>query len=160
MPEHIGNAGNTATALVERIMRSLVTPNEPDIEPGGYDGEPELSYLGATQGMNQIQSRESVQRRFASQYPKPVPAIETRTNSASDIILPAPAVTMPLAARPRRGRNEVRASETTTAESSAEERPGSGPQIDAGEIADRVYRLMRHDLILGKELPDWGNKPW
>ena len=160
MPEHIGNAGSTATALVERIMRSLVTRNEPDKEPGGYDGGTELPYHGATRGIHQIGSRESVQRRLSAGDSDPVPAIETRAHSESGIIMPAPAVTMPLAARQRRGRNEVRASETTTVESSAEERPESGPQIDTGEVADRVYRLMRHDLILEKEQSNWGNKLW
>jgi hypothetical protein len=160
VPEHIGNAGNTAMALVERVMRSLGTRNEPDIEPGGFIEGLELPYHEATRGTNQTQSRGSVQRRSADRASNPAPAVVTRTNSGSGIILPAPAVTMPLASRPRKGSNEVGTSEPITAESVAGKRPESVPQINANEVADKVYHLMQRDLILERERPNWGNKLW
>jgi len=160
VPEHIGNAGNTAMALVERIMRSLTNRNKPDIEPEGYDEGLELQHHKLTHGLKRTQPRRLVQRRYADRYSKSVPVAVTRTHSDTSIVLPAPAVSMPLTTRPRKGKSEARGSEPLSAAGLAEKSPESVPQINTQEIADRVYCLMRHDLILGKEIPDWGDKLW
>jgi hypothetical protein len=160
VPEHIGNAGNTAMALVERIMLSLITRNKPDIEPDGFSEGLELKHHEQTHGIKQTQPRGTFQRQYADRDSEPVPAAVTKVHSDSDIVQPAPAVSMPLATRPRKGKNEASQSKPLSAEGLAEREPGSVPQINAQEVADRVYRLMQHDLILEKELPNRGDKLW
>ena len=91
------------------------------------------------------------QSRFANRDSSPVRAALTRTHSDAAMILPAPAENTPLTLDLQRGEVKGKASEQLAAEGSVEKRSKSPPRIDAGEVADRVHRLMRYDLVLEKE---------
>ena len=126
MPEQIGNAGNIAMAWAERIMLSLpVVP--------------------------QTQSRELPKRRVVNRNLSPAPATINRAYSDIPMVLPAPAENISLPANiPRReiqSRNRV----LPATEDSGKKGDESYPRINLAKIANKVYRLMRSDLILERE---------
>ena len=79
----------------------------------------------------QTQLQRLPQRRLANRDSSPAPAALMRTRSAEETILPAPAENTP--------------------PGSTEKRPELPPRRNVGEVADRVYHLMQHDLILERE---------
>lgn len=81
----------------------------------------------------------------------PVPAALTRTPSDAGMVLPAPAEDTPLTTSPVRRKAPARASKPLGAEGSAGKRSEPASGIDVEKLADRVYRLMQHDLNLERE---------
>lgn len=75
----------------------------------------------------------------------------TRAHSHAGMVLPAPAKNKTLTKNQGGKEERAKASEQLAAKALAEKRPESIPRINAGEIADRVYRLMQHDLILERQ---------
>lgn len=101
--------------------------------------------------VQQAQSQKLPQRQLANRDFNLAPAALTRTHSDVGMVLPAPAENTPLIPDLQRRETQHRASEQPGVEGPAEKRTESTPRIDAGEVADRVYRLMQHDLRLEKE---------
>jgi hypothetical protein len=74
-----------------------------------------------------------------------------RAHSQAGLVLPAPAEDNTLAEKPKEKERRAENSGPWLAKASAEESPESIPRIDTREIADRVYRLMQHDLIVERD---------
>lgn len=104
-----------------------------------------------THVIQQTKPQRLPQYKLASRDPSPVPAALTRTHSCAGIVLPAPAENTPLTTNPEEREVKAQASEQLAAESLAEKRSESASRINVGGVADRVYRLMQHDLILERE---------
>ena len=126
MPEQIGNAGNMAMAWAGRIMLSL--PVVPQTQPRGLS-----------------------KRRVANRNLSPAPATISRAYSDIPMVLPAPADNISLPANIPRREIQARNRVLLAAQDSGKNGDESYPRINLAKIADKVYRLMRSDLILERE---------
>jgi hypothetical protein len=70
-----------------------------------------------------------------------------RAHSRSGSVLPAPAENKTMTEKQKEKEVQTKAGEQLLANALAEKGPESMPRINVMEIADRVYRLMQHDLI-------------
>lgn len=169
MPEHIGNTGISAVAWAGRIMRSLTVQAKRGEELGKFTerrhflSDPRQNLDAAnTEGqellahelnhiIQQTQPRRLPQRRLPNLDPVPVPVALTRTHPDAGRVLPAPAENTP-ATHAQGGVVQAKAEvQPSAAEGLAEKGSKSPPHGNAGEIADRVYRLMQRDLNLERE---------
>ncbi len=67
------------------------------------------------------------------------------------MVLLAPAKSMPASTNQQLREVLVQASEKAVAEGSASKEAKSPSQINHKEVADKIYHLMQHDLILERE---------
>jgi hypothetical protein len=89
--------------------------------------------------------------RLANRDPDSMSAAFTKSRPGNRTILPAPARNTNLTTRLQGRKTEDQASDKVATKISPGKRSESTPYIDVGEVADRVYHLMRHDLILERE---------
>ena len=91
-------------------------------------------------------------RRLPDLYHSPAPVALTRTHPDAGRILPAPAENIRPTTHAQGGVVQAKAEAQRSAdEGLAEKGSKSPPRRNVVEIADRVYRLMQHDLILERE---------
>ena len=170
MSEQIGNAGNIAMAWAERIMLSLPHKDERGAEMNNFT-ERRHSLVGPgkpfdmsthTEGLRllahrlndivpQTQPRRLSKHELLSQDSSPVPATISRTYSDVGMVLPAPAENISLASNVPRREIQTGDSVPLAAKDSGKEGAESSPRINLVKVADKVYRLMRSDLILERE---------
>ena len=171
MEESIGNAGTRAIAWAERTVRFLSplaekasrrlgtrtfsfkyevsSPhqnlNTPTTEEPGQLAH-ELPYFTRQTHIQQLPYRRSANRDPGS---KSVAFTESHTINRT--ILPAPAQNTNLTTELQDIKSQNRTSKKVVTKVLPEKRSESTPCIDVGEVADRVYHLMRHDLVLERE---------
>jgi len=165
VPEHIGNAGIRAVAWAGRIMRSLTLRPKQGEELGKFTerqhflSDPRQN-LDATnteeQGLLTHELNHVIQqtqpRRLPNLNLRPAPVASTGTHPDAGMILPAPAENVHPIDHAREGIVQTKAEEQrSAAEVPAEKGSTSPTRENVREIADRVYRLMQHDLILERE---------
>lgn len=165
MPEHIGNAGISAVAWVGRILRSLTVQAKRGEELGKFTerrhflSDPRQNLDAANtegQGLLAHELNHVIQqtqpRRLLNLDPSPAPVALTRTHPDAGMVLPAPAENTHPTTRIQREVVQANAKvQRSAAEGLAEKSSESTPRGNVGEIADKVYRLMQHDLILERE---------
>lgn len=148
MLEHIGSAGTEAMAWAERniVSFNLQAKRGESIEKITQRLRP----LFAVGQRLDVSTRRQMETFRA-------PASLARTHSHAGAVLPAPAKNRTLTKDQESKEERAKVSEQRAAKTLAEKGSESIPQIKASEIADRVYRLMQHDLILERErLPKLG----
>jgi hypothetical protein len=165
VPEHIGNAGISAVAWAGRIMRSLTMQTkrgeelEKFTERRYFLSDPHKDLDTAStegEGLPAHELNHVIQRTQPRRLPdldySPAPVALTMTHPNDGMVLPAPAEnTYPIThtqGEVVQARAEV---QRPAAEGLAEKGSKSPPRGNVWEIADRVYRLMKHDLILERE---------
>ena len=151
MPEHIGIAGTRAMAWVRRVMLPFRTQTRQ--REGMEKFTERVSRLShrITHANQQAQSRRLPQHQVANQDSSPAPAALPRKYADAMMLLPAPAQNTQLTTHTQRREAQAHASEQVAVRGLAEKRYESAPRIDVGEVADRIYRLMQHDLTLERE---------
>lgn len=142
MPEHIGNAGIEAMAWAERNIVSF--------SPQAKRGKSLEKMTQRRRHLFSVGQRLDVSTRRQMETFR-APASLTRTHSHAGTVLPAPAKNKTMTKGQEKKEERAKASEPLAAKALAEKRPESIPKINGREIADRVYRLMQHDLILERE---------
>ena len=170
MPEHIGNACNRAKAWTERIMLPLA----PQSERGNklekfierrrilFNQRPSLDLSTHTEGLellhhelndivHRIQPRQLYKNQPENRDSSSVPPIMEENHPDDGMILPAPAKNTSLDANVQRRELQVGDSIRPAVEDLKKIKPESSPRINVGKVADKVYRLMRNDLILERE---------
>ena len=170
MPEHIGKASNRAKAWTERIMLPLAPQSERGkklekfIERRRilFDQRPSLDLSAHTEGLEQLhhelndivhrtQPQQLYKNQPVNRESSSVPPIMEENHPDAGMILPAPAKNTSLDANVQRRELQARDSIQLAAEDSEKIKPESSPRINVGKVADKVYRLMRNDLILERE---------
>jgi hypothetical protein len=170
VPEHIGNTGISAVAWAGRIMRSLnvqtkrgeelgkfterrhfLSDTRQNLDAANTEGQ-ELLAHELNHIIQQTQPRWLPQRRLPNLDLSPAPVALTGIHPGAGMILPAPAENTHPIDHARGGVVQAKAEvQRSAAEGSTEKGSKSPTRRNVGEIADRVYRLMQHDLILERE---------
>ena len=170
MAELIGNASVRVMAWAERILslnhQAEIVSRPIGIRDSVFTGE----FYGHRQNpdtltvegrgrlahepshvIQQAHLQQLPQRRSANLYSSPTPARLIRSHLDAGAIMPAPdqkpALTTKSPSRVAKGQK----GEKLATKISTEKRPESTPHIDIGKVADRVYHLMRHNLVLERE---------
>jgi hypothetical protein len=171
MEESIGNASMRAMAwaertvlllspLAEKVTRRMGTqaftfrdevssPNENMNAPTIEDQElvpNELPHV-----MRQTHIQKLHHRQVANRDPDSMSAASAESRHGNRTILPAPAQNTNLITKLQGRKAEDQSSDKVAAKVLPGKRSEPIPYIDIGKVADRVYNLMRHDLILERE---------
>ena len=147
------------------IRRQMETFVDRDLEKvhihHGYQTEEVSRRLGARafsfkgRAFNPPQNLDTVTAeelpQTANRGSRPASAVLTRTHSDAGMVLPAPAENTPLTVNTRRREGQDQPSVQVSAGGLTETGLESIPDIDVGEVANRVYRLMQHELTLDRE---------
>jgi hypothetical protein len=165
VPEYIGNAGISSVAWAGRIMRSLTVQAMRGEELGKFTerrhffSDPRQNPDAANnerQGtlaheLNHI-IQQTQPRRLLNLDPGLAPVALTGTHPGAGMVLPAPTENTHPTTQTLGGVVQAKAEvQRSAAEGLAEKGSKSPHRGNVGEIADRVYRLMQHDLILERE---------
>jgi hypothetical protein len=133
---HIGNAGIEASTWAERTINSF----RPQATPGK-----------SPEDFTQIHPQQLPHSRLVNRDSGMATVSLKRDHSYAATVLPAPAQNRTLNKNQKGRKERVKANEPLTGKEFALEKPESISRINTREIADRVYRLMQHDLILEKD---------
>ena len=171
MEESIGNAGTRAIAWAERTVR-FISPlaEKASRRPGTQTFTIKDEVSGPNQNLNAPTTEESGQlahespdftrqthiqqlpyRQLANQDPDSKSVAITENHTVNRTILPAPAQNTNLTTELQDIKSQDKKSNKVAAKATPEKRSESTPCTDIGEVADRVYHLMRHDLVLERE---------
>jgi len=106
---------------------------------------PQLTHV-----VQQSQPRRLLQPQASSEENKPVAAVRQEAHSAAGMVLRAPSQGSVPAARQQEGEAPAQANEQRVTEPESEQEPEPQP-VDFEEVADKVYHLMRRELIIEGE---------
>jgi len=101
---------------------------------------------------HQIQSSPLPQNQTRNHEESTVVAVGQETHSSAGMVFRAISQTPVASTRRQEETTRTQPSEQTLTEASSEPEPETKSQVvDVKEVADRVYRLMRHELIVERE---------
>jgi len=169
--ESIGNASMRTMAWAERAIPFLnplagKVAQSPGTLPFTFKGEvsgPHQNLDAATTGelgwlsrelphvTRQLHIKQLPHRRLANREPVSKSVAFTETHSDGRKILLAPTQNINLTNELQGRQTEGRKSGTVAANALTGNRSERAPCIDVRKVADKVYNLMRHDLILERE---------
>lgn len=131
MPQHIGNAGTKAMAWVKHFVLSP---------------SPQLIHV-----IQQTKPHRLLQSEVADRDNTLVPAAPSRSRPGTEMVLLASAKNVPLTTSQQSREAQAKTNKQLETEALTGNAPKSPAKLDPEVIADRVYRLMQHDLILERE---------
>ena len=104
-----------------------------------------------THTIQQTRLHQLPQGQLANPVASSVPAALPKSHSGTEMVLLAPARSVPLTTNPRQREAQAQVSEQLVARALAENEDESLSEINPEEVANKVYRLMQRDLVLERE---------
>ena len=104
-----------------------------------------------THAIQQIKPHELPQGETLNQDNSPVRVASAASHYNAEMLLLAPAKRSPLTANPQLREVQPQNSERLVVQALSDNEPQSPPEINPKEVANKVYHLMRNDLVLERE---------
>ena len=165
MQKYIGGTG--VKAWVERIVsagrhvrktgeskgftvKGNISGSRPGINTGGSEGPGlpahEISHVNEQTRPPQVSQVQMVNRKVEPESARSVPS-----DTDADRSLITSVHSLPVPEGRQESKIQTSSNEQVTGRASPDSRADTQPEVDLKEVADKVYRLMQHDLIVERE---------